>query len=339
MVDWFTHVHWAQPWFLLLLLAVPWLIWKSESRRDQWSSGLKFSSIMHFSKEETMRVKLYKYAPWLHYLSLVCFILAMARPQFILREEKINAEGIDIFMVMDLSSSMLSQDFNPNRLEVSKAVAIEFIQERRYDRIGIVGFSGEGFTQCPLTVDQTVLIRLMNELQCGYLEDGTAIGMGLATAINRLKNDSLTSSKVIILLTDGVNNAGDITPQTAAELAKTYNIKIYSIGVGTQGESYSPIGRDPNGNFVFGMTPVNIDEGLLHQISKETGGKYYRATNKEQLKEIYGEIDQLEKTKLQIKTLKRYAEEYHWFLYIAGIFVLCAYVIRYSMNPIVKHYV
>ncbi len=219
---------------------------------------------------------------------------------------------------MDLSSSMLSKDFEPNRLEASKAVAIDFISKRPYDRIGLTAFSGEGFTQCPLTTDHEALKNLLSELRCGLLEDGTAIGMGLACSVNRLKEDS-AKSKIIILLTDGVNNAGDISPSLAAELAKTYQIKIYAIGVGSNGEAYSPIGRSQHGEYVFGMAPVNIDEQLLTHVSTSTGGKYYRATNTEKLKEIYKEIDQLEKTKIEVRYIKRYSEEFRPFL----LFALC----------------
>lgn len=262
--------------------------------------GIDLSYLDAFFGKEKLESIPVKYLTLFQNSGTCIFILAMARPQWVLREEKLKQMAL-IFLVMDLSSSMLSQDFNPNRLEVSKLVAKDFIDKRSYDRIGLVGFSGEGFTQCPLTVDHNVLNHLLGQLECGYLEDGTAIGMGLSTAVNRLKEDSLTSSKVIILITDGVNNAGEISPDLAAELAKVYKIKIYSIGVGSTGEAYSPIGRQANGEFVFGMAPVNIDEGLLSKISTYTGGKYYRATNTEQLKEIYGEIDALEKQKLKSK--------------------------------------
>ncbi|MBK9271571.1 MAG: VWA domain-containing protein [Saprospiraceae bacterium] len=325
-------MHWHHPWALLLLLLIPFLYYKSGSQKIS-HSYLQIPTTSFISRSNSVRIQLYRFFPWLNYLGLLFFIIALARPQYILREEKVNAEGIDIFMVMDLSSSMLSQDFEPNRLEVSKEVAVEFIQARKYDRIGIVGFAGEGFTQCPLTVDQNILINLLNELECGILEDGTAIGMGISTAVSRLKEDTLAKSKVIILITDGVNNAGEISPGLAAQLAQTFQIKIYSIGVGTKGEAYSPIGRNYQGEYVFGMAPVNIDESLLHTISSQTGGKYYRATNREQLKEIYHEIDQLEKTKIEVRTYKRYSEQYRIFVW-AGIFMIgIASFIRHFLNP------
>ncbi len=334
LMGWWMHIQWLHPWILAALALIPWLWYVHATRSKSTRITIKAPALQHIPVRRSWRVSLYQYSSYLVFPALVFLILALARPQYILREEKVNAEGIDIFMVMDLSSSMLSQDFEPNRLEVSKDVAMEFIQERRYDRIGIVAFAGEGFTQCPLTVDHTILNLLMNELQCGFLEDGTAIGMGLATAVNRLKDDSLTKSKVIILITDGVNNAGDISPELAAELAKTYGIKIYSIGVGTRGEAYSPIGRNYRGDYIFGMAPVNIDEELLSRISTQTGGKYYRATNKERLKEIYNEIDQLEKTKVEVRTYKRYSEEYAWFVWMAVILLFLQFAIRYSLNPL-----
>lgn len=334
MLNWITHIEWNNPWNLLLLLLLPAIWWKFKDTSSPFQNYLEYPSILYLPKKETFKAKLYKFSPKILYLALAIFIIALARPQYILREQKVDAEGIDIFLVMDLSSSMLSQDFEPNRLEVSKSVANDFIQKRSYDRIGLIGFAGEGFTQCPLTVDHLVLNSLLQQLDCGKLEDGTAIGMGLACAINRLKEDSVTASKVIILLTDGMNNVGEISPEVAAELAKLYNIKIYSIGVGTNGEAYSPIGRNPSGQYVFGMTPVTIDEALLTQISQSTGGKYYRATNKKQLTEIYKEIDRLEKTKITVQVFKRYDEEFKIFVIVGLILLLGFFIIHQYSNPL-----
>ncbi|MFZ1257781.1 MAG: VWA domain-containing protein [Saprospiraceae bacterium] len=315
------RLEWESPWFFILFLIVPWMWYHLIRKSEKTTNALVFPSLNNFPIKTNWKISFYKVLPYLKLLAISFFILAMARPRWILKEEKMSAEGIAIFLAMDLSSSMLSQDFNPNRLEVSKSVAIDFISKREYDRIGLTAFAGEGFTQCPLTTDHQALTVLLSELNCGFLEDGTAIGMGLASAINRLKEDS-AKSKIIILLTDGVNNAGDISPALAAELAKTYQIKIYAIGVGTTGEAYSPIGRSQHGEYVFGMAPVNIDEPLLNQISIATGGKYYRATNAEKLKEIYQEIDQLEKTKIEVRYIKRYSEEFRSFL-LAALFLLC----------------
>ncbi len=333
-MNWLTHIEWYNPWYLLLLLVIPILWWYFRNSFIKPNSYFIYSDTTRLIIKQTLTIKIYRFLPYLLFISLGFFIIAMARPQYILREEKIEAEGIDIFLVMDLSSSMLSQDFEPNRLEVSKSLAIEFMNQRYYDRLGIVGFAGEGFTQCPLTVDHTVLNNLINELQCGNLEDGTAIGMGLATAINRLKEDSVTQSKVIILLTDGVNNAGEVPPSLAAELAQTFKIKIYSIGVGSNGEAYSPIGKNPNGEYVFGLSLVQIDEQLLSEISTSTGGKYYRATNKEQLKEIYKEIDRLEKNKINVKVFKRNTEEFRVFVWIGSVLLGLFFLMRIILNPL-----
>jgi Ca-activated chloride channel family protein len=249
----------------------------------------------------------------------------MARPQKTLKEEIVKAEGIDIFMVMDLSSSMLAKDFNPDRLEVSKRVAIEFVEKRPYDRIGLAVFAGESFTQCPLTTDHRVVKDFLASLQCGVLQDGTAIGMGLAAGVNRLK-DSEAKSKVIILLTDGVNNAGYIRPLTAAEIAKEFEVRVYTIGVGTIGDALAPMSRRDDGRYVFGMTRVEIDEELLRQIAEMTGGKYFRATSAESLERIYAEIDRLEKTEMEVSVFNRYNEEYFVWLLI-GMVALGLYLV------------
>lgn len=333
-MNWLKHIEWYNPWWFCLLLIIPVLIWIFRKSINFPQKYLHYPTIKYVPKSDSLKSKIYRYLHYLPYMCLVFFILAMARPQYILREEKIEAEGIDIFLVLDLSSSMLSQDFNPNRLEVSKSLAIEFLNKRNYDRIGVVCFAGEGFTQCPLTVDHHVLNNLISQIECGILEDGTAIGMGLATAINRLKEDTITQSKVIILLTDGVNNAGEISPELATELAQLYKIKIYAIGVGSNGEAYSPVGRSNDGEYIFGMVPVNIDEALMSQIAISTGGKYYRATNKDQLQEIYKEIDRLEKNKVNVQIFKRNTEEYKIFL-LSGLILLALYFgFRYFLNPL-----
>ncbi len=216
--------------------------------------------------------------PILRALTVICLIIALARPQLSLKEEKEKAEGIDIFLVMDLSSSMLAKDFQPDRLEVSKEVASGFVDMRNHDRIGLVVFSGEAYTQSPLTTDHLILKDLLGELKCGILQDGTAIGMGLATAVNRIK-DSKAKSKVIILLTDGENNAGYIQPQTASEIAREYKTKVYTIGVGSTGDALAPVRQRADGQFIFGLTRVKIDEKLLTEIAEMTGGKYFLATS------------------------------------------------------------
>ena len=269
-----------------------------------------------------------KLLPLLRALAFVSLVVALARPQLTLKEESIKAEGIDIFLAIDLSSSMLAQDFNPDRLEVCKRVAIEFVEKRQYDRIGLAVFSGEAFTQCPLTTDHRVLVDFIERLRCGILEDGTAIGMGLATAVNRIK-DSPGKSKVVILLTDGVNNAGYVKPLTAAEIAKEFGVKVYTIGVGQEGHAVSPISRRSDGSYVMGMAQVEIDEELLQQISEMTGGKYFRATTARSLEKIYDEIDRLEKTEVEMTSVKRYSEEFYRFVWLAVFILLVEIILRY----------
>jgi Ca-activated chloride channel family protein len=235
---------------------------------------------------------------------------------------------------MDLSSSMLARDFNPDRLTVSKETAMEFIDKRPYDRIGLVVFAGESFTQSPLTTDHRIVKELLASMDSGLLEDGTAIGMGLASSVNRLK-DSEAKSKIVILLTDGVNNAGYIKPMTAAEIAKELNVKVYTIGVGSMGEAMSPISRRSDGRYIFGLSRVEIDEELLTELSELTGGKYYRATNERSLEDVYNEIDKLEKTEIEIKIFKRYSEEYRLFLLIGLIFIGLEWLLN---NSLLKSY-
>jgi Ca-activated chloride channel family protein len=209
-------------------------------------------------------------------------------------------------------------------------MAKEFVSQRQYDRIGMVVFAGEAFTQCPLTTDHEVLQNFISQLQCGLLEDGTAIGMGLAAAVNRLK-DSPAKTKVVILVTDGVNNVGYFKPITAGEIAKEFGIKVYAIGVGSVGEALTPVSRRSDGRFIFGLAPVEIDEDLLRQISKMTGGKYFRATSANDLQQIYRQIDRLEKTKIEVTAIKRYSEEFRWFALAALVILALEFLLRYSV--------
>jgi len=251
--------------------------------------------------------------PLLFLLQLAAFSLltiAMTRPQKALQNEKINSEGIDIVIAMDVSGSMLARDFQPDRLEASKFLGQQFIDKRPFDRIGLVVFAAESFTQCPITSDQEVLKKLFSEVQNGFLEDGTAIGMGLATSISRLK-ESKAASKVVVLMTDGVNNSGFIDPATAAETAKQFGIKVYTIGVGSEGTAPFPV------KSLFGTSlrnvKVEIDEELLENIAEQTGGRYFRAKDNKGLQQIYNEIDRLEKTEIEVTRVKRYSELFHGF--------------------------
>lgn len=240
-------------------------------------------------------------------LAVAFLVIVLARPQKTDRFQDVTTEGIDIMLALDISGSMLARDFKPDRLEASKNVATQFISGRPYDRVGLVVFSGESFTQCPLTTDHAVLINLLREIQSGMIEDGTAIGNGLATAINRIK-DSEAVSKVIILLTDGVNNRGDIAPSTAADIAKTFGIRVYTIGVGTRGTAPYPV-QTPYGVQYQNM-PVEIDEDVLREIALKTGGTYFRATDNDKLIQVYSEIDELEKSKIDVRQFTRKEEKF-----------------------------
>lgn len=299
-----------EPLYLLLLLMIPFIIlWRRRARARKGDVGIIFPS--DYDKvPHSWRTRLHAMLNPLFYVSLGLIIISVARPQMEHVEETVKGDGIDIFLVMDVSSSMLARDFNPDRLSVSKRVAIDFVSRRTYDRIGLAVFAGESYTQCPLTHDHQVLSDYLRGLECGQLEDGTAIGMGLAAAVNRLK-DSEAKSKVVVLLTDGVNNAGYIRPATAAEVAVEFGIKVYTIGVGSYGQAMSPVRRRADGEYLFGLTSVEIDEELLTAIAEQTGGKYYRAISEESLQRIYDEIDQLEKTEVEITAFKRVEELYY----------------------------
>ncbi|MFK7935726.1 MAG: VWA domain-containing protein [Saprospiraceae bacterium] len=326
----FENITFLNPEFLFLLLLIPLLAaWYYFKRRDRFAA-LKMPSLDAVKGMTTWRGKLRIILPILRALAFTMLVIALARPQETLKEENIKAEGIDIILVMDLSSSMLAQDFKPDRLQVSKRVAGEFVSKRAYDRVGLVSFAGEAFTQAPVTTDHDVIQEFLAKLECGILEDGTAIGMGLATAANRLK-DSEAKSKVIILLTDGVNNAGYVKPMTAAEIAQEFDIKVYTIGVGSTGDALTPVSRRSDGRYIFGLAKVEIDEALLTEVAEKTGGKYFRATSTEGLERIYAEIDQLEKTEIEVTTVRRYSEEFYRFALLAMIFLALEIVLRYTV--------
>ncbi len=263
----------------------------------------------------------------LRYASLTLLIVALARPQSQLSWQDVSTEGIDIVITMDLSASMLAKDFEPNRLESAKEVAIEFIKQRRNDRIGLVVYEGESFTQCPLTTDHAVLTSLFKDVRSGMVQGGTAIGMGLATSVNRLR-ESEAKSKVVILLTDGDNNQGSIAPLTAAEIAKSYGVRVYTIGVGSLGKALSPVGLYADGRYKYEYVDVKINEESLREIAAMTGGKYFRATNGQALAEIYSEIDRLEKTKINVTEHSRHAEEFYIFALIGSALLLGEYLFR-----------
>lgn len=242
-------------------------------------------------------------------VALGLIVLVIARPQSSSSIENMTREGIDIVMAMDASASMLSKDFRPNRLEAAKAVASEFVEDRPFDRVGVVVYEGESFTQVPLTTDHRVVQDGLNALETGRVEGGTAIGMGLATAVNRLRKSD-AKSKVVILITDGENNSGQIEPQDAAQLARLESIRVYTVGVGTIGRAKSPVRQRPDGSYIYDWVEVNIDEPTLKSIAQETGGRYFRATSGDKLKEIYTEIDALEKTRFNVFRYNKKTEEF-----------------------------
>lgn len=326
-------VEFLHPSYLyLLLLLIPIIGWYIY-RRKRVTANLQLSTTEAFHDVP----KSYKYyllhLPFvLRILALAMLIIVLARPQSSDNWQNKNVEGIDIIMAMDISGSMIIEDLKPNRLEAAKSVGVEFISSRPNDNIGIVVFAGESFTQSPLTTDKNSLVGLMNSLSFNMVDvDGTAIGLGLANAVNRIK-DSQAKSKVIILLTDGSNNAGEIDPLTAAEIAATYNIRVYTIGVGTKGEAPFPV------QTVYGvqrqMVKVEIDEKTLTDIAEKTNGKYFRATDNKSLKAIYQEIDQLEKTKISVTEYSKKDERFFPFAIIAILLLLCEVILR---NTILRH--
>ena len=311
--------------FYLLLLLIPLIVWyyfKNRSVASVQVSSTASVENLPVSFRNYLRHILFA----LRLLVLVLLIVVLARPQSSNSWENVSTQGIDIIIALDVSSSMLAQDLKPDRLEASKDVAIQFIAGRPNDRIGLVVFSAESYTQCPLTTDHAVLTNLFKNVKSGIIEDGTAIGVGLATAVKRLK-DSEAISKVIILLTDGVNNQGVIDPITAAELAKTFHIRVYTIGVGTEGTAPYPM-QDMFGRKYTASMPVEIDEKTLQQIADITNGQYFRATDNNKLRQIYNEIDKLEKSKINVKEFTRKNEEYLPFALAALILVLVEFLVR-----------
>jgi Ca-activated chloride channel homolog len=326
----FKNIEFANPELFLLLLLLPIIgYWYWQRYRTHYAP-ITFSNLSAFRGQSSWRGKARSLLPVLRGVAVVSLIVAIARPQQLLSERNVSADGIDIMLSIDLSSSMLAQDFDPDRLEVAKKVAADFVQKREFDRLGLVVFSGEAFTQCPLTTDHRVVQEFLASLKCGLLQDGTAIGMGLATAVNRLK-DSPAKSKIIILMTDGVNNAGYFKPEDAMNLAKTLGIRVYTIGVGSTGEAMSPVGRRQDGNYVFGLVPVEIDEPLLQNIAQTTGGKYYRATNAQELELIYAEIDRLEKSRFDLTTLKSRAEASQGWILMVLVLMVLELLLRYTI--------
>jgi Ca-activated chloride channel family protein len=313
------NIVFAYPWVFYFLLIIPVMTYWYFVRGKKNSTAVQFPSLRIFEGYKPSLKERLRHLPFaLRMLTLALFITALARPQSFSSGENIYTEGIDIAMVMDISGSMLAEDFKPNRIEAAKSVVANFIDGRTTDKIGLVVFSGESFTQCPLTVDYNVLKGLLKDIKSGMIIDGTALGNAIANGVNRLKA-SKSKSKVMILITDGVNNAGEIDPLTAAQIAKTFGVKIYSIGIGTIGQAPYPM-QTPFG-IRYQMMPVEIDEGLLKNISHMTGGKYFRATNNRKLKEIYNDIDGMERTKTEITSFRNASEKFYPWV-AAGLLLL-----------------
>jgi Ca-activated chloride channel family protein len=328
LYDWYENIRFSQPAFFGLFALVPLLIFWELRKSGRAQGTVMMSSIRAFAGLRSWRNLLRPLPFILRVLAFCCLIIALARPQTRNDEQLVTGEGIDIVLCLDISGSMLAQDFTPNRMEAAKNVAGEFIDHRPTDRIGLVIFSGESFTMCPLTTDRTVLKTQLYNVQSGLLEDGTAIGSGLATGVDRLRN-SPSKSKVIILLTDGENNGGLIDPNTAKEIAKSIGVRVYTVGMGTEG--FAPVPVQTPGGVVMQREKVNIDEKLLTQIAKETGAQYYRAKDNESLKNIYSEIDRLERSRIEVTALRRYTEQFFPFALAAALLLMLELLLRWSV--------
>jgi Ca-activated chloride channel family protein len=323
-------LHLASPWFLLLLLLVPLLTWRYMRRTRNGEGSLRFASTMALEGARTpWTVRMRHVIFGFELAALVLAITALSRPQLGVEEEEILTEGIDIVVALDASGSMAAEDFEPrNRLFVAKLVIRKFIEGLRHDRVGLIVFAGKAFTRCPLTLDYGVLTSVLEDVQLGTIEDGTAIGNGLATCLNRLR-DSHARSKVIVLATDGVNNRGEVQPLDAAEMARALGIKIYAIGIGSHGTARFPV-NDPNYGKIYMNLPVEIDEASLTRIAEITGGIYYRATDRPSLEKIFDEIGKLEKTKIEVKSYTHYNERFPDLLFPAVALMLMGTVAGFT---------
>lgn len=327
LFDYFKNIHFGQPWFFSLLLLIPVLViwYVLKNNRQQGSMLVSDTSAKGLSSWKTN----FRHFPFiLRLFSIAAIITALARPQIRNEEQNAEGEGVDIVLCIDVSGSMTAQDLKPNRLEAAKNVAIDFVNKRLTDRIGVVIFSGESFTQCPLTTDKRVLIAAIQSIRNGLLEDGTAIGSGLGTSVDRLRN-SRSISKVVILLTDGENNGGLIDPKTAKEIAKAFSIKVYTIGVGSEGYAPQPVST-PMG-VVIQTGKVSIDEKLLKEIAFETGGKYFRAKDNDGLTNIYSEISNLEKSRIEVTVTTQITEKFFPFVLAALTFIFLELLLRFTL--------
>ncbi|WP_314240299.1 VWA domain-containing protein [Capnocytophaga leadbetteri] len=327
----FKNIVFANPEFFWLLLLLPLMLlwywfWNKKSQ-----ANVTFSTTIAFKKTKSWSDALYHLLFVLRMIAIALIVVALARPQTHSENAKTKiTDGIDIVMAIDVSASMLSQDLKPNRFEALKKVASQFVKDRPNDRIGLVIYAGESYTKTPVTTDKSIILNALSEITYGQIEDGTAIGMGLATAVNRLK-ESKAKSRVIILLTDGVNNTGFIDPQTAAELAAEYGIKVYTVGIGTNGMALSPYALNADGSIIYRMQQVDIDEPLMKKIAQVTKGRYFRATNNQKLQQIYDEINQMETTKIEEFKYTEVDEKFRWWVLVAGLLLLLEFVLRHTL--------
>jgi len=327
LMDW-KHITFAHPWFFGLLLLIPLMIWWQMRSKKEDNPALRLTTIGGINPSQVGgRAKFRPLLFVLRVLCMICLAIALARPQSSNTTENVDSEGIDIVLSIDVSGSMLAEDFKPNRIEAARSEALRFIDQRPTDRIGLVIFAGESFTMCPITIDHNVLKNQVSQIKNGMITDGTSIGMGLATAVDRLRF-AKGKSRVVILMTDGVNNTGMIDPSTALEIAKAYKVRIYTIGVGTMGQALMPQ-QTPFG-IQKQMVPVEIDEPLLKKMAASTGGKYFRATGNRSLTSIYDDIDKLEKTRVDITSFKHYAELFFPFAMLALVFLSLEMILRYT---------
>lgn len=327
----FKNIVFVNPEFFWLLLLLPLMLlwywfWNKKSQ-----ANVTFSTTIAFKKTKSWSDALYHLLFVLRMIAIVLIVVALARPQTHSENAKTKiTDGIDIVMAIDVSASMLSQDLKPNRFEALKKVASQFVKDRPNDRIGLVIYAGESYTKTPVTTDKSIILNALSEITYGQIEDGTAIGMGLATAVNRLK-ESKAKSRVIILLTDGVNNTGFIDPQTAAELAAEYGIKVYTVGIGTNGMALSPYALNADGSIIYRMQQVDIDEPLMKKIAQVTKGRYFRATNNQKLQQIYDEINQMETTKIEEFKYTEVDEKFRWWVLVAGVLLLLEFVLKHTL--------
>ncbi|MFN3940295.1 MAG: vWA domain-containing protein [Chitinophagales bacterium] len=326
-----SHITFADPWFLLLLVLAPFFIWYPQSRHKkyvEWNT----STLQHIQNAiATRRTQWINILPVLRMMAFICAVIALARPQAGFSNKRITTEGIDIVLAMDISSSMYAIDFRPNRMAAAKEAAKEFVSARINDRIGLVVFAGEAFTQCPITLDHILLQNQIDIIDNWQLEDGTAIGDGLFMAVNRLLDTTQLNTKVIILLTDGVRTAGEYSPNDAADAAAQLNIRVYTIGVGSETNRPIPV-VDKSGRMLYELDPkISFDEAALKEIAQSTGGLYFRATSKEKLTEIYNEIDKIERQKVEVDVTQRYEEKFYLFALLAFAFLLIELILAHTL--------